>query len=113
MPELEISNFSVYEVVLACIECDIKVISNAFTTGYNVNGFLTYQNRRYTPLMIACICHNYKCAMKLLEMGADPDIIHDDGVNPFHIIQQSGDKAFIELMIKFNANPNLPVQTHA
>ena len=111
MPKLEISNYSVYEVILACTEGDIKVINNAFATGHNVNGFLAYRNRLYTPLMIACICSNYKCAMKLLEMGADPNIIHEDGVTPFHIVLQSKEKAFIDLMIKFNANPNVPVHT--
>ena len=58
-----------------------------------------------TPLFWAM--SNYKGFNKLLELGADPNIVYGDGNTVINMAVRMKDKRFLESLLKHGGNPNL------
>ena len=84
-----------------------------------------------TPLLVAVINGNYDLAQQLLESGADPNIVSDDGAGPLFAVlniewslrtwypqpqmfrsQQTSYLELMELLLQAGADPNQRTQTH-
>ena len=84
-----------------------------------------------SPLLVAVINGNYDLAQQLLEAGADPNIVSDDGAGPLFAIlniewslrtwypqpqmfrsQQISYLELMELLLQVGADPNQRTQTH-
>jgi ankyrin repeat protein len=52
-----------------------------------------------------------RCAYELLQKGADPNYVLEDGATPFHLAVGLEDEAlsahFTHLLLEFGANPNV------
>jgi len=80
----------------------IKKIDKLVAQGVNVN---SRGARNATPLFWAM--QNLKGFKKLLELGADPNVVFDDGGNIIVWAVTSKDKRFLELALEYGGNPNL------
>ena len=80
---------------------DLKVLLK-FPT--NKKNLLTYDERGYTPLLIAVKEHYEDVVKVLLEYGADPNQCNKDRVTPLHIALRDGEEEIVNLLIKAGAN---------
>ena len=58
----------------------------------------------YTALMRACIGGRVDAATVLLDAGADPNAVHDDGQRPLHFAAKSGSADCVRLLLKQGAD---------
>lgn len=82
----------------------IKKVEELVKSGVDVNARGT---QGATPLFWAMA--NYKGFKKLLELGADPNIVYGDGNTVIHMAVKMKDSRFIEALLEHGANPNLKV----
>lgn len=73
---------------------------------YYTNVNLQETDNLYTPLHWACQEEHTFICKKLLEKGADPNIIDDNGISPLHQVSALGNIAIFEWLIKYGADIN-------
>lgn len=84
----------------------IKKIEELVKSGVDVDAKGT---QGATPLFWAMA--NYKGFKKLLELGADPNIVYGDGNTVIHTAVRIKDSRFLEALLEHGANPNLKVES--
>ena len=113
----------------AAREGHIKVARQLVDGGAEIN-HLT-EGDQSSPLLVAVINGNYDLARMLLEHGADPNLVSDDGAGPLFATlniewslrtwypqpsmfrqQETSYLEFAELLMKAGAEPNQRVSTH-
>ncbi len=63
--------------------------------------------KRVTPLFYALRSGNIDGVTKLLELGADPNMVYEDGLAIMHFATILGDVDFMRILLKYGGNPNL------
>jgi hypothetical protein len=92
----------VRELAKAAGKGKIKKIDQLVREGVNVNAQGT---SRATPLFWAM--RDYDGFKRLLELGADPNIVYDDGNSVMHAAAKLRNKKIIKLALEHGGNPNL------
>lgn len=83
-------------------EGNVEEVEELVAQGVDVNSKGT---SNVTPLFWAM--HNINGFKKLLELGADPNVIFDDGGSVIHWAVRVEDEKFLEEALKHGGNPNL------
>ena len=83
----------------------VKTVEELANSGVDVNASGT---NGATPLFWAM--NNYKGFKKLLELGADPNVVYGDGGTVMHWAVRMKDNRFLEEALKHGANPNIVVK---
>lgn len=81
---------------------DVELVGALAAKGIDVNSKGT---NNATPLFWAM--HNFKGYLKLLDLGADPNIIIEGGGSVIHWAVRNRDKRFLLEALKHGGNPNL------
>ena len=84
----------------------IKKVEELVKSGVDVDARGT---QGATPLFWAMA--NYKGFKRLLELGADPNIVYGDGNTVIHMAVRLKDSRFLEALLEHGANPNLKVES--
>ncbi len=83
----------------------IQTVEELVNSGVDVNSSGT---QGATPLFWAMT--NYKGFKKLLELGADPNVIYGDGGTIMHWAVEMKDNRFLEAALEHGGNPNIVVK---
>ena len=60
-----------------------------------------------TPLYQAVDMEKFDQVKLLLENGADPNIVQDDGFSPLHVAVNKQNLLIVKILLKYKANPNI------
>ena len=82
----------------------VKKVEELIKSGINVD---VKGTKGATPLFWAMA--NYKGFKKLLELGADPNIVYGDGNTVINMAVRLKDRRFLEALLEHGANPNLKI----
>ena len=93
---------SVRALAKAAAKGRVRTVEELVNSGVDVNSSGT---QGATPLFWAM--SNYKGFKKLLELGADPNVIYGDGGTVMHWAVQMNDNRFLEAALEHGGNPNL------
>ena len=85
---------------------DIRTIDRLISQGVNVNA---RGHRNATPLFWAM--KNRRGFESLLERGADPNVVFDDGGSVLHWLAKSKNATLLKLALQFGGDPNLKAST--
>ncbi|MGR5286161.1 ankyrin repeat domain-containing protein [Vibrio maritimus] len=81
---------------------DTRKISELVSSGLNVNA---RGNRNATALFWAM--RNEKGFEKLLQLGADPNVVFDDGGTVMHWLARKNDCSMLQTALRYGGDPNL------
>ena len=93
---------SVRALAIAAAKGRVETVEELVNSGVDVNSSGT---QGATPLFWAM--SNYKGFKKLLELGADPNVIYGDGGTIMHWAVQMKDNRFLEAALEHGGNPNI------
>jgi ankyrin repeat protein len=85
---------------------------NALTTGQGCRSFCDDQTRWpsfWTPLAIAAQHGHPATVSALADVGADPNVVTQDGWTPLAIVAQHGHAAALSALVNAGADPNKPI----
>lgn len=99
---VEFSNQTIYE---ACRDDKPLVLINAVKNGFDVNTFLRDCS---TALHIAIFFHHTKCVNTLIKLGADVNILSDDGRIPLVDAIVNGTRNIVNILIAAGAHADCP-----
>ncbi|QMU62446.1 MAG: hypothetical protein GKR92_12350 [Gammaproteobacteria bacterium] len=81
---------------------DLDTIEKLVDEGVDVN---SKGKRKATPIIVAFgNIHGFR---KLLELGADPNVVYDDGTAVMHWAARHRDIAFLKAALEHNGDPNI------
>ena len=102
------SDKKVIDLIFAAANGNIKRVDKLVADGVDVNAV---GKDSYTPLLAALTKKNKKGVLRLLEHGADPNIVITGessyaGKSAIWVASQMEDTYFLDVMLKYGGNPN-------
>lgn len=91
-------------LVRAAASGDIKEIDELVNKGVNVN---VVGHQDMTPLIWTLIHKNKRSLRRLLELGADPNFVAQNGASSVTIAAGANDQDYLKIILKNEGNPNL------